>query len=156
MQFSPLAPPQRTHITRTTQRKTHQSVFLLAKNHKPLACRSKQAACASFAEDWLSEVTVWISYEFSALRMLDIQSHEPCAHLSGQVSPGASATVHCRRGASGRFVIVGIQRARNPLSLCEVEVYGTPGDRQTTSCPFFKTHVKIHVIVGELTCLTPV
>ena len=80
-----------------------------------------------FAEKWLSDLTVWVGYEFSPVRRLNIQSLDACAHLSGQVSDGKTATIHCKHNTVGRFVILYVKRARYPLSLCEVAVYGTKG-----------------------------
>ena len=69
---------------------------------------------------------MYVSYHFT--RKLVTQEMDACAYLSGYISGGSTGTIQCKHNTWGRFVIVHIEKAKYPLTLCEVEVYGVKGN----------------------------
>ncbi|XP_064638154.1 zonadhesin-like [Lineus longissimus] len=58
-------------------------------------------------------------------RKLVFSSSEVCAHKTGAVPQGQSQTFNCNKQLQGRYVAV-VRSRSQPLTLCEVEVFGTP------------------------------
>ncbi|XP_064638153.1 zonadhesin-like [Lineus longissimus] len=56
---------------------------------------------------------------------LVFSSSEVCAHKTGAVSQGQSQTFNCNKQLQGRYVAV-VRSRSQALTLCEVEVFGTP------------------------------
>ncbi|XP_064639504.1 fucolectin-1-like [Lineus longissimus] len=69
----------------------------------------------------------------------DLKGVRVCVHHKGGVGKGATQRLTCKGGVSGRYVAV--QQARSqPLTLCEVRVFGTKASRTSPNKCFTHRH----------------
>jgi len=66
--------------------------------------------------------------------------------FTGGTAPLTSPyTVQVDCEGSGRYLYIGVPGSTDPLSLCEVEVYGPPGGTHTHTHTYTNIHIHIHV-----------
>ena len=75
----------------------------------------------------LSNFNIAVGDSFDPLNKdsFDPSTFTQCAHISGQLGAGETRTIQCNQPVRGRYVSVNLNQ-RNPLTICEFEVHGTP------------------------------
>ncbi|KAI3360841.1 hypothetical protein L3Q82_013064 [Scortum barcoo] len=79
----------------------------------------------------------------------DCGNANPRCTVIGSIGPGVSKTFYCR-GLEGRYINIVIPGRREYLTLCEVEVTGTPSDDPTENLCSIMTPAVVFVLLAVL------
>ena len=77
-----------------------------------------------FLADRLAKVYIGVTDADPRVTPPTLTNFPLCDYYEGPVAPSASYTAECGTIMRGRYVIVQIETSTNPLSLCEVQVFG--------------------------------
>ena len=75
-------------------------------------------------------VSVGNTFPSSYPNSFNPKDYDACAVITGSLAEGTEQEVRCDDYLSGRYVALYTDQADTALSLCNVEIYGTPGKEE--------------------------